>query len=219
MLEAVIFDMDGVIIDSEPIYKMVEEEIFESLNISVMEEEFNKYIGTNSYYLWKCIKENHGLENSIGELVKLERESNLNYLLKHKELIKPVEGVVKLIQDIHNNGIKLSVASSSPIELISTIIDTIGIRKYFDYIVTGDYVDKCKPEPDVFLYAANKLNIEPSKCMVIEDSKNGTIAAKKAGMRCLGYKNLNSGNQDLSKADKITDSFCDVKFIDLQGVK
>lgn len=219
MLEAVIFDMDGVIIDSEPIYKMVEEEIFESLNISVMEEEFNKYIGTNSYYLWKCIKENHGLENSVEELVKLERESNLNYLIKHKELIKPVEGVVELIQDINNNGTKLAVASSSPIELISTIIDTIGIRKYFDYIVTGDYVKKCKPEPDVFLYAANKINIEPNKCLVIEDSKNGTIAAKKAGMRCLGYKNLNSGNQDLSKADKITDSFMGIKFIDLQGVK
>ena len=95
----------------------------------------------------------------------------------------------------------IAIASSSPRLFIEAVVEKIGIQQYFTIIVSGEEVERSKPEPDIFLKAARLLNVNPFECLVVEDSKSGTIAAKKAGMKCIGYLNLNSGEQDLSQAD------------------
>ena len=209
MVKAVIFDMDGVIIDSEPLHLSIEEDIFKKLGISITYEEHNTFIGTTSHYMWNKIKTNHNLTDSLEELVELDSHTYLDFLTNTLDS-QPIKGVKELIIDLHKNNIKLAVASSSPLNVIEKILSLFEIRNYFDYIVTGDYVSKSKPEPDIFLYAAKKLDADPKKCVVIEDSHNGVLAAKKANMKCIGYKNVNSGNQDLSKADITIDDFNDI---------
>src|SRR5690606_5174684 len=92
---------------------------------------------------------------------------------------------------------------------IDLILQKLDIEKYFDFVVSGEQVVKGKPEPDIFLKVANHYSIHPKDCMVIEDSTNGVLAAKAANMFCVGYYNPSSGNQDLTKADLIIDSFND----------
>lgn len=218
MIRAAIFDMDGVIIDSEPLHLNIEEDIFKKLGISITYEEHNTFIGTTSYYMWDKIRTNHNLTQSLEELVELDRNTYLDFLNNTLDL-EPIKGVKELITDLHKNNIKLAVASSSPLNVIEKVLNLFHIRDYFDYIVTGDYVRKSKPEPDIFLYAAEKLDVDPKECVVIEDSHNGVLAAKKANMKCIGYKNPNSGNQDLSKADLTIDNFNNINGIFIRKFK
>lgn len=211
-MKAVIFDMDGVIIDSEPLHKDIGKDIFKELGLNISDEEYNTYIGTTSYYMWNDIKNKYDLKNGLEDLVRNERDIYLKHLKANKDSVNPIEGVTKLIKELHENGIKLAVASSSPIKVIETVIEIFNLNSYFDFLITGDSVKNSKPEPDIFLYAAEKLDVSPKQCIVIEDSCNGTKAAKKAEMKCVGYKNLNSGIQDLSRADKIVDSFLDINY-------
>lgn len=217
MVKAVIFDMDGIIIDSEPLHLSIEEDIFKKLGISIAYEEHNTFIGTTSHYMWDKIKTNHNLTESLEELVELDRNTYLDFLNDALDL-QPINGVKELIIDLHKNNIKLAVASSSPLNVIEKVLSLFEIRNYFDYIVTGDYVSKSKPEPDIFLYAGEKLDVDSKECVVIEDSHNGVLAAKKANMKCIGYKNINSGNQDLSKADIIIDDFNDINAAFIKGL-
>lgn len=90
--------------------------------------------------------------------------------------------------------------------MIELVVKKLGIDNCFEVLVSGDYVKNSKPAPDIFLYAADKLKVKPHECVVIEDSYNGVHGAKKAGMKVIGFKNPNSGNQDLSEADFIIDS-------------
>jgi beta-phosphoglucomutase family hydrolase len=214
MLKAIIFDMDGVLIDSEPGHKEVEKTLFKNLGIEVPDEEHNQYIGTTSYYMWEKIKSKYNLGQEIEALVSENRSSYLSYLTSC-ETIEPIYGVKELIKSIHENNIELAVASSSPINVIETIIKLFKLEKYFDVLVTGDDVLKSKPFPDIFLLAAEKLGVKPEDCVVFEDSTHGVIAAKKAGMKCVGYKNLHSGNQDLTPSDLIIDNYDDIKVEDL----
>lgn len=211
MIKAIIFDMDGVLIDSEPGHKKVEQEFFKSLGIEVSDEEHNKYIGATSYYMMEDIKRKYNLKQKIENLVTENRSSYLSYL-NSLEKVEPIHGVKELIKSIYEKNIKLAVASSSPINVIETIIKLFEIEQYLDIIVTGDYVLRSKPFPDIFLLAAEKLGVKPCECIVFEDSKNGVLAAKRAGMKCVGYKNPHSGNQDLSSSDLTIDNFDDIRY-------
>ncbi|WP_234123836.1 HAD family hydrolase [Clostridium hydrogenum] len=207
MIKAVIFDMDGVIIDSEPIHLKYAMELFKTIEIDMSIEEYNKFIGTNSYYMWNKIINDYKLKYTMEELIKMERNGFYDFISSPNMKIEPIKYIPELLKELKENNYKIAVASSSPMRLIEYILEELKIRKYFDNLVTGDLVERSKPEPDIFLYAAEKLGARPEECVVIEDSHNGVLAAKKAGMKCIGYRNLNSGNQDISKADIIIDSF------------
>lgn len=212
MIKAVIFDMDGVIIDSEPAHVKFEKEIFKSLGISVTEEEHMGFVGTTSHYMWETLRVKNELKQSLEELVNNDREQYLEYLKSDKNEVVLIQGVRDFIRELHENGVKLAIASSSPLDVIKIVVNRYELQEFFDELVTGDYVENSKPAPDIFLYAARKLGARPEECIVIEDSCNGTKAAKNAGMKCIGYKNLNSGNQDLSCGDFITDSFLKINY-------
>lgn len=210
MLKACIFDMDGVILDSEPFHMKFEQELFKSLSIEVGEEEHMKFVGTTSHYMWELIRGKYNLPFSLEELVKKDRDNYYDFLVSKCD-IKPIEGVKDLIRNLYNSGFKLAIASSSPMDVIQVVTEKLDINKYFNILVTGDYVKKSKPEPDIFLYAAEKLGVRFNECIVIEDSHNGILAAKNAGMKCIGFINKNSGNQDLTSADIIIKKFSDLK--------
>lgn len=214
MLKAVIFDMDGVIIDSEPMHRLVNEGLYKGLGFSVTDEEYGGFVGISSILMWKALKEKHQLKQSVQELCELQAKGVVDYF--GEAVQKPIEGVVELMDCFIDNGIFLGLASSSNPELINLVLSKLGIIDKFSCVISGNNVKKGKPEPDIFLEAASKLKVEPQSCLVIEDSTNGTKAAKAAGMKCIGYRNLNSGNQDLSLADFIVDSF---RQLDMEAVK
>lgn len=218
MLEAVIFDMDGVLIDSEPDHLRIHEKMLEWLDIEPSSLDHSKYIGVTTSYKWSDIKSKYDLSYSVQELVEINRHNYFEYITAKDTIIEAIPGVYKLVKNIHKDGLKLAVASSSPINVIETVVKCIGLEKYFDVLVSGDYVKRSKPNADIFLYASEKLGINPQNSLVVEDSHNGSIAAKRAGMKCVGYKNINSGNQDISAADLITDSFNKVQLEELKNL-
>lgn len=213
MIKAIIFDMDGVLIDSEPLHLQFSQELFKKLKIQMSIEDYSKFVGTTSKYMWGVIKDRYSLKNTVDELIKMEREGFFKYLSSID--IEPIDYIPELLSELSKNNFKTAVASSSPINVIEFIIKSFKLETYFNELVTGDYVSKSKPNPDVFLYAAKKLNVLPHECVVIEDSHNGVLAAKNAGMKCIGFKNPHSGKQDLSKADMLISSFREIDIFNL----
>ena len=125
--------------------------------------------------------------------------------------IDKLKSLTNFLKSIKNRGLKTAVASSSGYDLIGLILSRLGISEYFDSITSGNDVKRGKPDPDVFLLAAERIGVNPRDCFVVEDSENGVKAAKSAGMKTLGYINPTSGYQCLDMADFITDDFKKVK--------
>ena len=109
----------------------------------------------------------------------------------------------------------MAIASSGLMKNINLILSKLNVESYFSHIVSGEMPKKGKPAPDIFLLAASHFNLSPENCLVIEDSRNGTLAAKAAGMTCVGYINEGSGNQDLSYADLVVDTLIDPQLLSL----
>ena len=204
MISTVIFDMDGVIIDSEPIYFKVEQELLRELGINFSKKEHSKYVGRSD--LWQSIKDKYGLDFDADEIQEREQNRYMTYLAESFN-DGPIEGVSDLIKSLKSDGYTLVLASSSPMENIRFVLKKFGLLDFFSHKVSGDELETSKPHPEIFLEAAKMAGTEPQHCLVIEDSQNGVRAAKDAGMKCVGYKNLNSGQQDLSPADWIIENF------------
>jgi haloacid dehalogenase superfamily, subfamily IA, variant 3 with third motif having DD or ED/haloacid dehalogenase superfamily, subfamily IA, variant 1 with third motif having Dx(3-4)D or Dx(3-4)E len=218
MVECAIFDMDGVIIDSEMLHAQKNTIIFNELGIEVPDNFRRRLPGLSSFKKWEILKNMFNLKQEVNELVEIDRSSYQEFLKNEIHLLKPIEGIPELLEDLKGNNIKIALASSSPMDIIELVINSFKLGKYFDILVTGDCVERCKPDPDIFIYAAGKMNTAPENCVVIEDSGNGVRAAKSAGMKCIGYRNLNSGNQDLSPADIIVDSIRNVSYKSIEAL-
>jgi len=205
MRRCVIFDMDGVIIDSEPLHHKCEREMFSSFGIEVSNDEHSAFMGTTDESMWTQVNEQHGLPMSVADAMQMKKKLYLTQL-KNEPNLRPIQYIPELIAELSKNGFLLALASSSPIEQIEYILNEFELEPYFQSIVSGEDVERGKPSPDIFLEVAQQLGISPEQCIVIEDSNNGVRAAKDAGMMCVGFKNPNSGNQNLSQADMLIDS-------------
>lgn len=210
MLKAVIFDMDGVLVNTEPIYYKVVREILNENNHDITYKEYEKYIGMTNEYTWELIKSEYNISTPVDELI--DTMMVLKDVIIKRDGYELIEGVVELLEDLKNNHIKIGLASSSPICDILDVVQSTGIDKYFDKLITGESVKRSKPFPDVFLKAAEELKVDNKECVVIEDSKNGVIAANEANMKCIGFLNIDSGKQDLSKSDLIIESMRDINY-------
>lgn len=209
MRQCVIFDMDGVIIDSEPIHLACEKEMFRLLGITVSEKEHNDFIGTTDLIMWSKIVYLYELPIDVPQIIQLKKSLYMEYLKKEAHL-RPIPYIPELIVDLYKNKFLLALASSSPHEQINYILENLGIKDYFHATISGEDVKEGKPHPGIFLKAAESVGIDPESCVVIEDSYNGVTAAKNASMKCIGYQNQNSGNQDLSNADVIVRSITEI---------
>lgn len=207
-MKAVIFDMDGVIIDSEPIHFEVDKQTFKDLGYNVSVEELGKYVGTTNEYMLTEIKKKYNINKSIEEIISYKVEMTKRKVMESN--LEPIEGIKELLSELKNKDIPTAIASSSPRDFIDVVVSKFKLKNYFKFIVSGEEVKRGKPAPDIYFETAKKLGINPRDCIVIEDSENGVLAAKTAGMKCIGFQNVNSGNQDLSKADIIVNSIKDV---------
>lgn len=214
MLKAVIFDMDGVIIDSEPIYYKVCNSILKDFNAEMTKEEYYSYIGKPAYEIWESLKKKYKLQRSVEELIEINREAYKKYLINSCEE-KPIEGTKELILDLYRNNLRLAVASSSSTEIINIVLNKFDIRQHFSVIVSGDDIREGKTSPHIFLHTAEKLGVKPGECIVIEDSCDGAASAKKAGMKCIALRNLNSGKQKLDGSDMIIEGFKEASYAKL----
>jgi HAD superfamily hydrolase (TIGR01509 family) len=138
--------------------------------------------------------------------MKLEKQ-RMNEILDSELITKPINGIESLLHQFREKNYKLSVASSSAKANINFVLEKLNLKKYFDFVISGEEVANGKPAPDIFLKVAERFNIENENCIVIEDSTNGVKAASSAGMKSVGFKNNNSNFQDLTGADIVVQSF------------
>lgn len=199
----VIFDMDGVLVNSEPVHQEVEADIFRSLQLDIPASEHLTFMGMAPEDMWALVKERYGLQQSVPALVALEKEMKAASF--GGMTLQPMPGVADFIRALKKEGYHLSVASSSPAGLIALITRSIGLADYFDVLVSAEEVRRGKPAPDVFLRVADWYSLPPASFVVVEDSTNGVAAAKAAGMRCIGY--TGSAGQQLAAADITVSDF------------
>ncbi len=217
-LKGVIFDMDGVIVNSEPLHVKFECDILKSLGVDFPKEGFPEYAGLAMDKFWLSLKERYNLAQPVEELLAYDTAMRAKLFHENEHFDSP-SGVQNLIKSLKRAGIPLALASSSHTLVIDAIIDKLRFRRDFDIIVSGFELKNGKPAPDIFLYAADLLGTPHADTLVVEDTANGVLAAKNAGMKCLGYQNLtNPTRQDLSLADIVTDNFETVTVEMLQRV-
>jgi len=197
--------MDGVIVDSEHVHHALEQEMFAQLGIVVPETEHQSFTGMTVQSMWSALRDKHSLPYSVEELRAMKRRLFYGELDSPACRVHLVDGIECLVRFCKDAGLKRAIASSSFTDHVELMIGRFGLTPLFDGLFGGDKVSRSKPAPDLFLYAADRLGVAPDRCVVIEDSANGVRAARAAGMRVIGFRNPNSGEQDLSAADEEVD--------------
>lgn len=197
-IRVMIFDMDGVILDSEPLHELAREQMFEKYGIAGAQDLPNP-VGRSTCGFWQLVLAKYGME---GDPRVFERE---HYELVSKLVVEkklpPSQGLLPLLDWARERGIKRAIASSSTRKLVYTVLEHLNLAAYFDGVACGDEVENKKPAPDVYLRALSLVGADAAHAAAVEDSSSGIEAAHAAGLRCFGYHNLTSGIQDLSKAD------------------
>ncbi|UNM89287.1 HAD family phosphatase [Vagococcus sp. CY52-2] len=201
----VIFDMDGVLIDSEKFYMKSEQRVVESFGKKASIRDFRKYCGMTQTNIWSGIKSDFDLSKSVDEL-KVQGKESLEYLFE-TEPVELISGVLEILKGLKEGNVPMAVASSTGKNLILEHLTQLGIKDYFSLIKSAEEVGASKPNPKIFLETAKEFGVTPDKCIVVEDSTNGILAAKHAEMYCLAFSNPEYDPIDQSKADKIIDDF------------
>lgn len=218
MIRTVIFDMDGVIVDTEPVHYYAFRQHFKELEIDVPDEMYATFTGNSTRNVYERLKEIFALSEEVEKLIDIKR-AIFNDAFDKKEDLFLLDGVEDLIKDLHQNGMQLILASSSAKVTIERIFTRFNLHQYFSHIVSGEDFPKSKPDPAIFEYAAS-LSVAPkSQCIVIEDSTNGIKAAKAAGIYCIGYDSAHSKLQDLSLADVVIKHFSELNFETVRDLK
>ena len=211
MIQTVIFDMDGVIVDTEPVHSYAYFQHFAELNIDVSKEMFTSFMGNSTRNTFQKLKELFPIDGEVEELIQRKR-TIFNDAFDNKEDLELLEGVESLIQDLHGKGMQLILASSAAKVTIDRVFRRFNLHQYFTHIVSGEDFPNSKPHPAIFEYAASLSIATKENCIVIEDSTNGIMAAKAAGIFCIGYNSENSKLQDLSLADVVVNHFDELSF-------
>ena len=211
MLKAVIFDMDGVIVDTEPLHRKAYFKMFSDVNINVDETLYTSFTGQSTINICKRIVNHFNLDFAPEYLVKLKRQ-HFKYLFDNDTDLQLIDGVLDLIKDYHNNGMQLVVASSASMPNIDRIFERFSLNQYFMGKFSGADLKQSKPHPEIFVKAASHTGYDKSECMVIEDSTNGIRAAHAADLFCVAFKSKHSIGQDYSKANLIISNYREIIF-------
>jgi HAD superfamily hydrolase (TIGR01509 family) len=210
--------MDGVIVDTEPVHHFAYQQHFKQLNIDVSPEMYASFTGNSTKNIYERLKGIYNLEADIQSLVETKR-TLFNDAFDSKEDLYLLDGVEDLIKELHQNGMQLILASSSANVTIQRIFNRFDLDKYFKHKVSGEDFPKSKPHPAIFQQAAFLAKTPVENCIVIEDSTNGIIAAKAAGIYCVGYDSVHSKLQDYSLADEVISHFNELSFEKIRSLK
>ena len=211
MIKAVIFDMDGVIVNSEPLHKKAYYNMFKDFKLNVSESLYESFTGKSTYSICEqlCLKFN--LSITPYELVNSKRK-HFKYIFENDKSFKMIDGAFELIKDYYKNNLKLVLASSASMLTINKVFEKFDLDRFFVAKISGADLKQSKPNPEIFLKAAKISGHNKKDCIVIEDSTNGIIAANSAGIFCIGYKSKNSINQNYSLADLVISNFNQICF-------
>ncbi len=209
-VKAVIFDMDGLMIDSEPYWAMADKAFFEKYKKPYTLEINVHIMGMGQQEIMEYYKKEFGFVGDTWSLVTERKKLLYEFLLPNVTLL---EGVKEIVHSLYQEEVTMAVATSGhTVERAQSILGRVGLHKYFSLVVSGDDVEKSKPAPDIYLKTAELLYVEPSVCLVFEDAPNGVIAGKAAGMVVYG---INKDDKILTKlqesgADKTFRSFLEI---------
>ncbi len=204
IIKAVIFDMDGVISDSQPIHAGLEELLLKEHGINLSADYLTmNYAGIPDRECARMIFAEYGKEVDLNKFVENKWARILEFA---KGRIVAIEGAVDLIEKLKKNNFLLAVASSSIPEFIDLVLSELKVKDKFDVLTSGKEVKLGKPSPDIFLLTARKLGVSPQECLVIEDAEHGVVAAKKAGMKCVWLTNRETLPNNEYRADIIVRS-------------
>lgn len=213
MIKAIIFDMDGLLINSEPFWQESETKVFGSLGLDVNKKMFEQFMGKRidevvdvmyKNTAWKHVSKEKVVDDIVENVIRL--------VLKKGECLA---GVTNTLEKLKKASYKIGLASSSKMKIISAVLDKLQLHDYFEVVHSAEFEKYGKPHPQVFISAADMLGIHPSECVVFEDSLNGVISALAAGMKCIAVPEKDATN--LNKfiiSDKTLNSLTDFE-IDL----
>jgi beta-phosphoglucomutase family hydrolase len=201
-IKAVIWDMDGVIAYTSPFHFQAWQEAFGEEGIIFTEQEFKRNFGRKSNDI---IRDKLGEETPEDRVKLITEKKERKFRAKVADKIEPLPGVEKSLRAFKEKGLKQALASSAPQQNIQLVLGKLKLTDFFDRIVSGEEVDRGKPDPAVFLAAAQELGVSPDSCLVIEDAVAGIEAAKAAGMKCLAVTTTNP-KENLKEADLVIDS-------------
>ena len=205
MIKAVLFDMDGLLIDSEPLWRKAEIEIFPKVGIPITYEECEQTAGLRIDEVIKFWYNQKPWDNLSLEEVEHQIVDRLIELIIEEG--QPLEGVDYILNFFESENIKAAIASSSSYRIIDTVLDKLNIRPHFKQVHSAQDESHGKPHPAVFLNAANKMNTSPENCLVFEDSLNGVISAKAARMKVVAIpEEMNLNNSKFNISDLILTS-------------
>jgi HAD superfamily hydrolase (TIGR01509 family) len=209
-VQAVIFDMDGVIVDSERHWKSVEGHFLQSIVPGWTAADQGKIIGLSVHDLYRMLVDDYGLRHAEEDFLELYHEMARDIYGRKASLLEGFEESLALLP---GNNVKVGLASSSPMSWIDIVLDRFDLRDKFVIVVSADELQgEGKPSPAIYLRTAQRLGVQPEQCIVIEDSKNGALSARRAGMFCVGIRNGFNDEQDLSAADMIIKSFHEISW-------
>ncbi|MDR3270508.1 MAG: HAD family phosphatase [Peptococcaceae bacterium] len=194
-IKAVLWDMDGVLIDSEPHYNVSVGEMARSLGFDYGAGEIAKVTGSS----YKNIAEILGLDMPQAELQRLYIDALMRAVTENVTGL--IDGVPEFLDLLKGCGVKMAIGSSSPRELVEFIVQKCGLSQWMDVMITGSDAENGKPAPDIYLKCAERLGVTPTECLVIEDSRNGILAGKNAGMFVCAFTGTKIHAFDLSDAD------------------
>jgi beta-phosphoglucomutase len=211
MLKAVLFDMDGVIVDTEPLHHKAYKMMFTDVGITVTDTMYRSFTGQSTRGICEFLCKHFNLTLDPIVLEKGKRAHFTKLFFEDPDL-KLLDGVEDLIKNYHANGLTLVVASSASMFTINNVMKRFDLNPYFKDKLSGADLKASKPHPEIFINAAKAAGVSPSECVVIEDSTNGIIAAKEANIFCIAYKSAHSKDQDYTRADLLVSDYKDITF-------
>jgi HAD superfamily hydrolase (TIGR01509 family) len=209
-VKCVIFDMDGVIIDSEEIHKKAYYETFVSIGVDVSDDLYKTLTGSSTINAFQKLINHFNLTLIPQDLVLAKRKRYVNFF-ENDPTLHLVKGIEELIKHCYNKGLTLILASSSAMVNIDRVFNRFDLHSYFTAKISGADLRASKPHPEIFEKAAILGNTSKQNCIIIEDSDNGIKAANDAGIFVVGYKNPMAEDQTLKNADFIIESFDELK--------
>lgn len=213
MLQAVIFDMDGVICHTNPFHSLAFKQFFAKRNLYPTEEEFNLHMyGKNNGYILS-----HFLGRKIEgeELSVLEFEKESLFREIYKAEVQPIFGYLEFLESLNQLSVSLGVATSAPRANLDLILDTLSLKKIMGSMLASEDVSKHKPDPEVYLKTAANLKIDPAHCLVFEDSFSGVSAGLNAGMKVVGVLSTHS-KDELPPCDLYINDYSDLNLSQIQ---
>ncbi|WP_116788019.1 HAD family hydrolase [Flavobacterium psychrotrophum] len=206
MLKAVIFDMDGVVINSEPVSYRADKELFRQLELDVPDAVYASFVGTAPHNNMQKLKELYDI--SLTQAALLDKRYKVYFDVFDKATdLELMPGVLEFISELRQKGIKVLLATSAIKAKIERVFKRFNLDSYFDAVISGEDFEFSKPHPAIFLEAVNRTGYNKNECIIIEDSTNGIAAAKAAGVYCVAYESPHGLPQDTGAADKIITDF------------